>query len=121
MPRKFKILPMEFPEEGVYLVVWPFPSDAEAEKYRKPSTERAFPVLAPDFRVGIPKPPQAVRLHPAEERADDELLPGLEHERLPRPLAFRVPEVREESNRPCGFRPVEAIGEMWREFPSAVG
>jgi hypothetical protein len=56
---------------------------------RSPSPpERRLAVLAADRDVGGAEAAQAVAALPAEEGADDEALPGLERERLPRPLAL---------------------------------
>src|SRR5690606_38675541 len=63
----------------------------------------SFPVLAGYLDVCRPKPPGAVRSPPAEHRPHDLPLPGLQPERLSRPLALVVPaKPLDELDHPVG-------------------
>src|SRR5262245_24868154 len=53
---------------------------------------RAFALLAWRLLVDVAEASRAVCALPTEHRADDELLPATELERLARPLALRVPQ-----------------------------
>ena len=81
-----------------------------------------LPVLARHLDVGPAVPAQACpRVHPAEDRRQDEALPRLEPDQLarPRPLPLQVRQARDELARPRGGvgveLPREAVARLARE------
>ena len=74
---------------------------------RDAGRERALAVLPRHRAVGGAEAPQAIGALPAEQRADDEGLPGSEREGLPGPLALGVTKEAEE-RRSRGARPHES-------------
>jgi hypothetical protein len=93
----------------------------EHKVHRDDRALQTLPVLAGDLVVRDPEAPQArVAVHPGEERPEAELLVRFEHDRLPRPLAFVVPEETREAEEAIRERGVEPIREGARAGAGAV-
>src|SRR5690606_12110977 len=66
---------------------------------RRAGQKHRLAVLPCYFDIGGAKPAQTVLALPAIKRADDELLPGLQHEGFARPFAGRMAQMAEEVDR----------------------
>jgi hypothetical protein len=83
---------------GAGLAIHHQPIEAKAGKQGR------LAIFSRHLEVAGTEPPGAVGPFPAEQRADDEDLPRLEREWLPRPFAFAVVQTGKEPNRAldCG-------------------
>ena len=63
-------------------------------------------ILAGDFDIGGAEAAQTIGAFPAEQRADDKILPGLQDERSMRPFAGRMAQMAEEIDGMEGGRAV---------------